>query len=129
LVEADTASLNFDDNSFDLITSFYSLFHLKMEKQKQAFWHFFRMLRSGGLAYFTLASEKYTGLPEFCGSKRFADIELPYSHVRPAVYRSLLEGIGFRVERMDHRSVGGETMLWVLVRKPANFPDIGKKDR
>ncbi len=120
LIEADSASLNLDEDSFDLITSFYSLFHLEMEKQKQAFGCFFRMLRSGGLAYFTLASEKYTGLPEFCGTKRFADIELPYSHVRPEAYRSLLEGGGFRVERMDHRSVGGETMLWVLVRKPPN---------
>jgi ubiquinone/menaquinone biosynthesis C-methylase UbiE len=110
--------LIFDENSFDLITSFYSLFHLEIEKQNQAFNHFFRMLRPEGLAYFTLASEEYTGSPEFCGTQRFAGVELPYSHVQPEAYRGLLEEVGFRVEGMDHRSVGGETMLWVLVRKP-----------
>ncbi len=120
LVEADSAALSFDEGSFDLITSFYSLFHLEMEKQQQAFGHFFRMLRSGGFAYFTLASEAYTGSPEFCGTKTFAGVDLPYSHVRPEAYRSLLEEIGFRVEGMEHRSVGGETMLWVLVSKPVN---------
>ncbi len=119
LVVADTAALGFDEDSFDLITSFYSLFHLEMEKQNQAFEHFFRMLRSDGLAYFTLASEEYTGSPEFRGTRMFAGVELPYSHVRPEAYRRLLEGIGFRIEELDHRSVGGETMLWVLVSKPA----------
>ncbi len=119
LVEADSAALSFDEGSFDLITSFYSLFHLEIEKQKQAFEHFFRMLRSDGLAYFTLASEEYTGSPEFCGTKSFAGVELPYSHIQPDAYRGLLEEIGFRVEGMEHRFVGGETMLWVLVCKPA----------
>ena len=118
LVEADSAALSFDRNSFDLITSFYSLFHMEMEGQRQAFSHFFRMLRSDGLAYFTLASEEYTGVPEFCGTKRFSGVELPYSHVRPEAYRSLLVEIGFCIEKMEHRSVGGETLLWVLVRKP-----------
>ena len=118
LINADSAELSLDDESFNLITSFYSLFHMEMEKQKQAFHFFFRMLRSDGLAYFTLASEEYTGVPEFCGTKSFAGVELPYSHVQPEAYRSLLVEIGFCVEMMEHRSVGGETMLWVLVRKP-----------
>jgi len=117
LVEVDSENLQFDDESFDLITSFYSLFHLEMTAQKGAFECFFRMLRRGGLAYFTLASEKYTGSPEFCGTKVFAGVELPYHHVEPEDYQILLEKIGFSVEEIAHQSIGGEMMLWVLVRK------------
>lgn len=117
LVLADSAELAFEAGSFDLITSFYSLFHLKMDRQVLAFARFFQLLRPGGLAYFTLASAEYTGTPEFCGTKIFAGVELPYSHVMPGAYRALFEKTGFAVESMEPLEIGGETMLWVLLRK------------
>jgi ubiquinone/menaquinone biosynthesis C-methylase UbiE len=117
LVQADSAELDFPDESFDLITSFYSLFHLSMEAQKKAFRGFARMLRCGGAAYFTLASQEYTGQPVFDGTKEFAGVKLPYSHVTPEQYTDLLKGAGFSHIEMEHLSIGGETMLWVLCRK------------
>lgn len=117
LVQADSAALSFPENSFDLITSFYSLFHLDVGAQERVFAGFFRMLRFGGTAYFTLASERYTGSPVFDGTKAFAGVELPYSHVTPANYAELLKGAGFSQVEMEHLSIGGETMLWVLCRK------------
>ena len=117
LVEVDSAALGFKPESFDLVSSFYSLFHLTMEKQRAAFVQFFRVLRPGGLAYFTLASDRYTGESVFCGTKKFAGAELPYSHVTPESYQLILEEVGFYVEAMEHVVVGGETMLWVLVEK------------
>ena len=117
LVQADTAALDFPDGSFDLITSFYSLFHLDMTAQKKSFLRFFRMLRRGGTAYFTLASEQYTGRPVFNGTKEFAGVELPYSHVTPEDYRGLLEDAGFQTVQMESLFIGGETMLWVFCKK------------
>ncbi|MBC8207451.1 MAG: class I SAM-dependent methyltransferase [Kiritimatiellales bacterium] len=117
LIQADSAELNFNEKSFDLIVSFYSLFHLEVERQLQAFARFFGMLRPEGLACFTLASEKYTGALEFCGTKVFAGVELPYGHITPAAYREHLEEMGFTIESIEHRTIGGETMLWVLVKK------------
>jgi len=117
LVLADTATLDFPVGSFDLITSFYSLFHLDMRAQKETFAGFFRMLRRGGSAYFTLASERYTGQPVFNGTKEFAGVELPYSHVTPEDYRRMLEEIGFSDIETDLLSIGGETMLWVFCKK------------
>ena len=117
LEEVDSATLDFEEKTFDLITSFYSLFHLEMEKQRLAFSCFYRMLRSGGFAYFTLASKSYTGVDEFSGTKVFAGTELPYHHVTPEAYRILLEAVGFVVESMDLLCIGGETMLWVWARK------------
>lgn len=117
LMEADSAALDFGSDSFDLITSFYSLFHLDLNAQRRTFASFFKMLRPGGVAYFTLASEEYTGVPEFCGTKVFAGVELPYTHVTPDGYRDLLKGVGFSSVEMTHLSIGGEIMLWVLCRK------------
>lgn len=117
LLEADSAELDFPESSFDLITSFYSLFHFEMEKQRRALAGFLRMLRPGGLAYFTLASREYTGEAEFSGTRKFAGMELPYYHVTPDAYRMLLEATGFAVKLMEHLTIGGETMLWILVRK------------
>ncbi|MFA7256889.1 MAG: class I SAM-dependent methyltransferase [Kiritimatiellales bacterium] len=117
LFEADSAALEFDAESFDLITSFYSLFHLKMKQQEEAFLGFLKLLRPGGVAYFTLACEAYTGEAEFCGTKEFSGVELPYSHTTPEAYRLLFEKTGFVVESMEPLQIGGETMLWVLIRK------------
>ena len=88
-----------------------------MDKQLQAFDCFYQMLRSGGVAYFTLASKSYTGSDEFCGTQTFAGVDMPYHHVTPEAYRTLLEAIGFAVESMDFLCIGGDTMLWVLVQK------------
>lgn len=117
LMLADSAELSFRDESFDLITSFYSLFHLSIEAQGRAFAGFFRMLKPGGWAYFTLASEEYTGQPVFSGTKRFAGVELPYSHVTPEDYSVMLRNIGFAAVESEHLPIGGETMLWVYCRK------------
>lgn len=117
LVQADSADLQLPDDCFDLITSFYSLFHLSMEAQERAFAGFFRMLRRGGTTYFTLASEKYTGQSVFEGTKEFAGVELPYSHIAPKDYCVMLAAIGFSAIRSEHLSIGGETMLWIYCRK------------
>jgi ubiquinone/menaquinone biosynthesis C-methylase UbiE len=117
LIQADSAALELEADSFDLITSFYSLFHLNLNHQQRAFEGFLKLLRPGGIAYFTLASEAYTGEAEFCGTKKFAGEELPYSHTTPEAYRVLLEKTGFVVESMEHLLIGGETMLWVLIQK------------
>jgi len=117
LVQVDTAALDFPAESFDLITSFYSLFHLSMDAQEKAFCGFERMLRLNGTAYFTLASERYTGQPVFCGTKEFAGVELPYSHMTPEEYSELLENCCFLSVEMEHLTIGGETMLWVCCKK------------
>ncbi len=117
LVQADTAALDFPAESFDLITSFYSLFHLSMEAQEKAFSQFSRMLRLNGTVYFTLVSEQYTGQPVFSGTKEFAGVELPYSHITPEEYSELLRNVGFLTIEMEHLSIGGETMLWVCCKK------------
>ena len=88
-----------------------------MTAQQKAFSGFFRMLRDGGTAYFTLASQAYTGRPVFDGTKAFAGVELPYCHVTPENYKDVLKRAGFMSVEMEHLTLGGETMLWVLCRK------------
>jgi ubiquinone/menaquinone biosynthesis C-methylase UbiE len=116
LVQSESAALEFEEASFDLIISFYSLFHLEMKQQQRTFERFSKLLKPGGIAYFSLACEAYTGQAEFCGTKKFAGVELPYSHTTPDAYRVLFETTGFVVKSMETLSIGGETMLWVLIQ-------------
>ncbi|MFA5688919.1 MAG: class I SAM-dependent methyltransferase [Kiritimatiellales bacterium] len=117
LIQKDTAELDFPADSFDLITSIYTLFHMSMECQVSAFGKFYTMLRASGIACFTLATETYTGAPEFSGMKQFKDVELPYHHVTPEKYAELLTATGFKILSAEHLKIGRETMLWMLVQK------------
>lgn len=119
LLLADTRSLNLPPASFDLITSFYSLFHIPRDHHAAVFQCWFELLKPGGHAYFTLAGEDYTGQPEFHGSMTFNGIDLPYSHYRPEQYQVRLQEIGFVLRAQEALEIGGETMLWLLVQRPA----------
>ncbi len=117
LMEADSAMLDFPEASFDLIVSFYSMFHLPMEQQERAFSAFARILKPDGTVYCTLACAEYTGVPEFSGTREFAGVELPYHHVTPGAYRDLFSRVGLQTEQLDLLTIGGETMSWALLKK------------
>jgi len=108
----------FDPGSFDLVTSFYTLFHLRGTDQHQIFPKIFPILAPGGYAYFTLACREYTGHEEFEGALTFESQRLPYSHYSPERYRQILLQTGFKVLSLENLTIGGETMLWALAAKP-----------
>ena len=108
------------EDSFDLIVSFYCLFHLIKEKQKEIFNKIMHWLKTGGYAYFTLASQEYTGQEDFEGTIHFENNILPYSHFSLAEYPKIFQDIGATLVSMEKLTIGGETMLWVLLKKPDN---------
>jgi hypothetical protein len=101
------------------IACFYSLFHIPREDQEAVFRKWFELLIPGGHAYFNLASAEYTGRPEFHRSMNFKGVALPYSHYRPEHYLAVLGRIGFQLLAGEKLTIGGETMLWLLIRRPA----------
>ena len=115
--KADILDVDYPAGSFDLIVSFYCIFHVRKSRQNRVFERFFTWLKPAGYSYFTLAGEGYTNKPHFEGTMRFGDHLLPYAHFTEEQYRKMLSGDGFDVLCMDNLSIGGETMLWVLVRK------------
>lgn len=109
--------LDFNENHFDMIVSFYCLFHLKKEKQKEAFHKIIRWLKIDGYSYFTLATKEYTGMDNFEGTIDFEGKLLPYSHYSLEDYQKIFQTLGTEVISMEKLPVGGETMLWVLLEK------------
>jgi SAM-dependent methyltransferase len=115
--KADILEVEYPAGYFDLIVSFYCIFHVKKGLQGQVFEDFFTWMKPEGYSYFTLAGERYTGKSHFEGTMEFGDYVLPYAHFTEEQYRGMLSQDGFDVLSMDNLSIGGETMLWVLVRK------------
>lgn len=109
--------LEFNENYFDLIVSFYCLFHLRKEKQKEAFNKIIRWLKIDGYSYFTLATKEYTGMENFEGTIDFEGKLFPYSHYSLEDYKKIFSSLRAEVISMEKLQVGGETMLWVLLEK------------
>lgn len=115
--QADLLSIELQSDTYDMVASFYCVFHIEKSRQGEVFRKFHRTLKPGGYTYFTLAGEKYTKKKEFQGTMRFGDTLLPYAHFSEEQYREMLTEIGFDVLSMKDLTIGGETMLWVLAGK------------
>lgn len=110
-------NLDLSENYFDLIVSFYCLFHLKKEMQTEAFKKIIHWLKFDGYSYFTLATKEYTGMDNFEGTIDFEGKLLPYCHYTLEDYKNIFHILGTKVISMEKLQVGGETMLWVLLDK------------
>jgi len=115
--KADLLKVDYPAGDFDLIASFYCIFHVRKALQSTVFERFFTWTKPAGYCYFTLAGEGYTGKPHFEGTMQFGDYVLPYAHFTEEQYREMLSQVGFDVLSMQNLTIGGETMLWVLVKK------------
>ena len=115
--KADILTVDLPSETYDMVISFYCVFHIEKIYQEDVFRKFYRTLKPGGYSYFTLAGDKYTGKREFEGTMRFGDHLLPYAHFSEDQYREMLTDIGFDIPSMKDLAIGGETMLWVLAGK------------
>ena len=116
-MHADISEVDFESNQFDAIIASYSLFHISVDKHKDILKKFDKWLCPNGKALFTYATEEYTGSTTFDGYKNFMGQALYYSHKNPDELYVDLEDIGFNIDSIDYRNIGGETFLWVTVNK------------
>jgi len=117
-VLGDMRDVDLPAESFDAVTAMYSLFHLPGADQPPMFSRMRSWLRPGGLALFTYASRAYTGSDRFEGTLSFMGHDLPYSHGTPEELATQLRDAGLDLVEMSERTIGGESMLWVTVRRP-----------
>lgn len=114
----DTSELDFPENTFDLITSFYSFMHLPLDRQIVAFEKFYKMIKPGCNIYVTLACEEYTGKPQFSGRKMYLGYPLPIYHFTKEKYFDILDKIGFKDISFEKKDIGKDTvLLWVRAIK------------
>jgi ubiquinone/menaquinone biosynthesis C-methylase UbiE len=115
---ADICEVDFPDEKFDAVTAIYCLFHIEYKKHADIFRKIYRWLKPGGRSLFTYASKEYTGSEIFNGYREFMGEQLFYSHTTPDNLSATLKSAGFTIESAQHREIGGETFLWMVIAKP-----------
>jgi ubiquinone/menaquinone biosynthesis C-methylase UbiE len=114
-VQGDFASLDFDPNSFDAATAYYSITHVPRDEHLELFRRVCTWLKPGGLF---LASLSAGGSEDWTGD--WLGVEMFFSGFDGETNRRLLREAGFDLildEVVTMREPEGEaTFLWVLAR-------------
>lgn len=116
-VRSDLAELEFEDETFDGITAFYSISHIPREEHDALVKKIARWLRPSG---FFLASLGTGGSPAWTGE--WLGVPMFFSSYDADTNRRLLQAAGLTLvidEVVTMKTPEGEdTFLWVLAQKP-----------
>ena len=112
----DMTKLNFPDNSFDGITSFYAIIHIPREEHQPLLDNFHRMLKPGGLALLCLGADNLIDDID----ENFLGTRMYWSHYDTETYLEMLIKGSFSV--IWYRPVADATYegaghLFVLVQR------------
>jgi len=93
-VQGDMTQLPFEDNSFDGIWSSATLHHLKVEDMKIAMKEMYRVLKSGGVVFFSTKAgegEHFLDEEEFDGAERF------FTYIDAQTCKDICTDAGFKI--------------------------------
>jgi SAM-dependent methyltransferase len=113
----DITRLDFPENSFDGICSYYAIIHIPREEHAQLLADFYRMLRHGGFALLCLGAENLVDDVD----ENYLGTRMYWSHYDADTYLKMLKVCGFSL--IWSRFVGDESFdagarhLFVLVQK------------
>ncbi len=112
----DMCGLEFEDGSFDAITSFYAIIHVPLDEQAALFANIYRWLRPGGYALLMTGNRAWIGTEE-----DWLGVEgalMAWSHEGKGYYEELAASTGFEVVRYQFVPEGEGGHAWFLLRKP-----------
>jgi SAM-dependent methyltransferase len=109
LVRADIAELPFAARSFDVVTEFWSLIHVRRDRHAEVLAGIGRCLRPGGLLAGTFGSRDD---PE--DRSDFFGAPMAWSHFDAETTRRMLQDAGFALEQAEVIEDEGEQALWVI---------------
>jgi ubiquinone/menaquinone biosynthesis C-methylase UbiE len=112
----DMTELDFPENSFEGITSYYAIIHIPREEHQSLLANFHRMLKPGGIALLCLGAEhSVEDIDEnFLGARMY------WSHYDTKTYLKMLHECGFSIlwsTRVEDATCEGAGHLFVLVKK------------
>lgn len=112
----DMTRLDFPENTFDGITSYYAIIHVPRQEHAALLASFHRMLKPGGLALLCLGAEHLVDDIEedYLGARMY------WSHYDAETYLKMLAGAGFTVlwaRVIADEACEGAGHLFVLARK------------
>jgi len=112
----DMAKLDFPENTFDGITSYYAIIHIPREEHQSLLANFHRMLKPGGFALLCLGAEdSVEDIDEnYLGARMY------WSHYDTKTYLKMLHDCGFSIpwsKRVEDATCEGAGHLFVLAQK------------
>ena len=112
----DMTKLDFPDNTFDGIASFYAIIHIPREEHQSLLVSFYRMLKPGGLALLCLGAEHLVDDVD----ENYLGTRMYWSHYDTATYLAMLKECGFAVIWSKHvtdATCEGAGHLFALAQK------------
>lgn len=112
----DMTELNFPDNTFDGVTSYYAIIHIPREQHQALLANFHRMLKLGGLALLCLGAEHLIDDID----ENFYGARMYWSHYDRETYLKMLTELGFQLiwsRLVADESCEGAKHLFVLAQK------------
>jgi 2-polyprenyl-3-methyl-5-hydroxy-6-metoxy-1,4-benzoquinol methylase len=112
----DMTQLDFPENTFDGITSYYAIIHIPREEHQALLANFHRMLKPGGLALLCLGAEHLIDDID----ENFYGARMYWSHYDRETYLQLLKELGFQIiwsRLVADESCEGAKHLFVLAQK------------
>ena len=102
--------LDFEDNSFDGLTAFYSIIHVPREKHFSLLQSFHRMLKPEGIMLICMGPDEWEAVDEYQGTEMF------WSHYTPEKSLQLVKDAGFQIIYDKILIRGGEKHYWIMAR-------------
>jgi len=112
----DMAKLDFPENTFDGITSYYAIIHIPREEHQALLANFHRVLKPGGIALLCLGAEHSVADID----ENFLGARMYWSHYDTKTYLDMLDECGFSIlwsKRVEDATCEGAGHLFVLVKK------------
>ena len=112
----DMTKLDFPENTFDGITSYYAIIHIPREEHQPLLANFYRMLKPGGFALLCLGAEHLIDDID----ENYLGTRMYWSHYDSETYLKILMECGFAIIWSKHvadESCEGAGHLFVLAKK------------
>jgi ubiquinone/menaquinone biosynthesis C-methylase UbiE len=109
-IKKDMTKLDFEDDSFDGLTAFYSIIHVPREKHASLFRSFHRIVKPDGITLICLGPDEWEATGEYCGIRMF------WSHYSPDKSLRLVKNAGFQIISDRILARGGEKHYWIMAR-------------
>ena len=106
----DMTRLDFEENSFDGLTAFYSIIHVPREKHFSLFQSFHRMLKPEGIMLVCMGADEWEAFGEYQG------VEMFWSQYAPEKSLQLVKDAGFQIICGKTLIRGGERHYWIIAR-------------
>jgi ubiquinone/menaquinone biosynthesis C-methylase UbiE len=110
-LEGDMTQLTFPDESFDGIVSIFAIIHVPKEKHRTIYQNFYRVLKPGGIIFFSTGSTEWEGTGEYLGTTMF------WSHYNAETSIAFTKDAGFKILSDEIITRDGETHYWVFAQK------------